>query len=173
MLSTTSKAPSPTDIDMITEAIPILLAILVLRSLSTTASVAGGGVGGLFIPLVVAGALTGSIIGNVVDPKDSALGSELGMLLVQGGRLSRDHVVDEQPLFVEPYDALDITGWDLIDGDSPCGDPDRVAEGNGVGEVGERCELVESGVGDDDDVGGDSVEEREHAARSRRQDVLE
>ena len=49
--------------------IPILLAILVLRSLSTTASVAGGGVGGLFIPLVVAGALTGSIIGNVVDPE--------------------------------------------------------------------------------------------------------
>ena len=35
----------------------LLLAVLVLRSLATSATVAGGGVGGLFVPLVVAGAL--------------------------------------------------------------------------------------------------------------------
>ena len=40
-------------------SVPMLLAILVLRCLATTATVAGGGVGGLFVPLVVAGALLG------------------------------------------------------------------------------------------------------------------
>ena len=64
--------------------IPILFAILVLRSLSTTASVAGGGVGGLFIPLVVAGALTGSIIGNVVDSKDLTLFIVIGVAAFLG-----------------------------------------------------------------------------------------
>ena len=64
--------------------IPILLAILVLRSLTTTASVAGGGVGGLFIPLVVAGALTGSIIGNVVDPKDLTMFVVIGVAAFLG-----------------------------------------------------------------------------------------
>jgi CIC family chloride channel protein len=61
-----------------------LLAILVLRSLSTTASVAGGGVGGLFIPLVVAGALTGSIIGNIVDPNDLRLFVVIGVAAFLG-----------------------------------------------------------------------------------------
>ena len=64
--------------------IPILLAILVLRSLSTTASVAGGGVGGLFIPLVVAGALTGSIIGDFVDPKDLTMFIVIGVAAFLG-----------------------------------------------------------------------------------------
>lgn len=64
--------------------IPILLGILVLRSLSTTAAVAGGGVGGLFIPLVVAGALTGSIIGNVVDPADITLFVVVGVAAFLG-----------------------------------------------------------------------------------------
>lgn len=45
----------------------VLLAILALRSLATSAVVAGGGVGGLFVPLVVAGALTGAAVGNIVD----------------------------------------------------------------------------------------------------------
>ena len=64
--------------------IPILLAILVLRSLTTTAAVAGGGVGGLFIPLVVAGALTGSIIGNLVDPKDLTMFVVIGVAAFLG-----------------------------------------------------------------------------------------
>ena len=45
----------------------VLLAILALRSLATPAVVAGGGVGGLFVPLVVTGALTGAAVGNIVD----------------------------------------------------------------------------------------------------------
>ncbi len=46
--------------------------ILVIRCLATTATVAGGGVGGLFIPLVVAGALLGrATAGLIGDPKSS------------------------------------------------------------------------------------------------------
>lgn len=46
-------------------AVPILLLVLVLRCLATAASTAGGGAGGLFIPLVVAGALLGRATGNL------------------------------------------------------------------------------------------------------------
>ncbi len=48
----------------------LLAAILVLRCLATTVTVAGGGVGGLFIPLVVGGALTGAAIGTAVNQFD-------------------------------------------------------------------------------------------------------
>jgi len=51
----------------------ILLAVLGLRCLATSAAVAGGGVGGLFIPLVVAGALTGATIGGAVNRGDLTL----------------------------------------------------------------------------------------------------
>ena len=59
------------------------------------------------------------------------------------GQLARsptaaDPSVGAHPLFVEPCDAFGIAGWDLVDRDSPCGDPDWVAEGDGFGEVGER-----------------------------------
>ncbi|MBK5287281.1 MAG: chloride channel protein [Acidimicrobiia bacterium] len=46
-------------------AVPVLLLILVLRCLATAAATAGGGAGGLFIPLVVAGALLGRATGNL------------------------------------------------------------------------------------------------------------
>jgi len=46
-------------------AIPILLLILLLRCLATGVTVAGGGAGGLFIPLVVAGALLGRAAGAI------------------------------------------------------------------------------------------------------------
>jgi CIC family chloride channel protein len=49
----------------------MLGAILVLRCLATTAAVAGGGVGGLFVPLVVAGALLGRMFGVVVGHDES------------------------------------------------------------------------------------------------------
>ncbi len=53
-------------------AVWLLLAILVLRCLATAATVAGGGVGGLFIPLVVGGALLGRITAEVIgDPKST------------------------------------------------------------------------------------------------------
>lgn len=44
----------------------LLLAVLLLRCLATGATVAGGGVGGLFVPLVVAGSLLGRVFGDVV-----------------------------------------------------------------------------------------------------------
>ncbi len=49
----------------------LLAAILVLRCLATSAAVAGGGVGGLFVPLVVAGALLGRMFGVVIGHDDS------------------------------------------------------------------------------------------------------
>ena len=47
-------------------ALPLIGALFTLRLLATTATVAGGGVGGLFIPLVIAGALVGDGLATVV-----------------------------------------------------------------------------------------------------------
>ena len=52
-------------------SVALLLAVLVLRCLATGAAVAGGGVGGLFVPLVVAGALLGRAFGVAVGSTDS------------------------------------------------------------------------------------------------------
>ena len=52
-------------------SVTLLLAVLVLRCLATSATVAGGGVGGLFVPLVVAGALLGRAFGVAVGSTDS------------------------------------------------------------------------------------------------------
>ena len=52
-------------------SVALLLAVLVLRCLATGAAVAGGGVGGLFVPLVVAGALLGRAFGGAVGSTDS------------------------------------------------------------------------------------------------------
>ena len=52
-------------------AVALLLAVLLLRCLATGAAVAGGGVGGLFVPLVVAGALLGRACGAAVGNTDS------------------------------------------------------------------------------------------------------
>ena len=62
----------------------ILIALLVLRSLATSATVAGGGVGGLFVPLVVAGALTGAAIGSVVDADAMTLFIVIGVAAFLG-----------------------------------------------------------------------------------------
>jgi len=56
----------------------LVAAILVLRCLATSVTVAGGGVGGLFIPLVVTGALTGRLVGGVVDALDTSLFTVVG-----------------------------------------------------------------------------------------------
>jgi CIC family chloride channel protein len=53
-------------------------AILVLRCTATSATIAGGGVGGLFIPLVVAGALAGRIVGGAVNALDTTLFTVVG-----------------------------------------------------------------------------------------------
>jgi CIC family chloride channel protein len=65
-------------------SIPVLLGILGLRCMATSVTVAGGGVGGLFIPLVVAGALTGSIIGTAVNSFDLTLFIVIGVAAFLG-----------------------------------------------------------------------------------------
>jgi CIC family chloride channel protein len=59
-------------------ALWLLAIVLVVRCLATAATVAGSGVGGLFIPLVVAGALLGRIAAGVVG------GSNITLFVVVG-----------------------------------------------------------------------------------------
>ena len=54
-------------------AVGLLLLVLVLRCLATAVTTAGGGAGGLFIPLVVAGALVGRAAGGIVGRVDDTL----------------------------------------------------------------------------------------------------
>jgi CBS domain-containing protein len=46
--------------------IALVLALLAFRVVATTATVTGGGVGGLFIPLVIAGALVGQVAAEII-----------------------------------------------------------------------------------------------------------
>jgi CIC family chloride channel protein len=62
----------------------VVAAVLVLRCVATAVTVAGGGVGGLFIPLVVAGALTGRLVGGAVDALDSSLFTVVGVAAFLG-----------------------------------------------------------------------------------------
>ena len=59
-------------------------AILLLRCLATSATIAGGGVGGLFIPLVVAGALAGRMVGGTVNALDTSLFTVIGVAAFLG-----------------------------------------------------------------------------------------
>jgi CIC family chloride channel protein len=52
--------------------------------MSTATVVAGGGVGGLFIPLVVGGAIVGRAVGGLVNPNDPTLYVLLGMAAFLG-----------------------------------------------------------------------------------------
>ncbi len=65
-------------------AIWLLVAIFAIRCVATAATVAGGGVGGLFIPLVVGGAVVGRAVGDVVNPSDPTLYVLLGMAAFLG-----------------------------------------------------------------------------------------
>ena len=65
-------------------ALWVLLAVLVLRCLATATTLAGGGVGGLFVPLVVAGALVGRAVGDIVNPLDPTLYVLLGIAAFLG-----------------------------------------------------------------------------------------
>ena len=62
----------------------LVAAILVLRCVATSTTVAGGGVGGLFIPLVVAGALAGRVVGGVVNALDTSLFTTIGVAAFLG-----------------------------------------------------------------------------------------
>jgi CIC family chloride channel protein len=56
----------------------LIAVILLLRCVATSTTVAGGGVGGLFIPLVVAGALAGRVVGGAVNELDTSLFTVVG-----------------------------------------------------------------------------------------------
>jgi CIC family chloride channel protein len=62
----------------------LVLVVLVLRCAATTATVGGSGVGGLFIPLVVAGALVGRAVGGTVNALDTSLFLVLGVAAFLG-----------------------------------------------------------------------------------------
>ncbi len=67
-----------------TRSVWVILALFVLRGLATSATVAGGGVGGLFVPLVVAGALTGALVGGAVSGPDLDLFIVIGVAAFLG-----------------------------------------------------------------------------------------
>jgi len=55
-----------------------------IRAVATATSVAGGGAGGLFVPLVVEGALTGRMIGGLVGGPNESLYAVLGIAAFLG-----------------------------------------------------------------------------------------
>lgn len=65
-------------------AVWLLMVILVIRCLATATTLAGGGVGGVFIPLVVGGAIVGRAVGDVVNPLDPTLYTLLGIAAFLG-----------------------------------------------------------------------------------------
>lgn len=64
----------------------LILALLVLRCLATVTAVAGGGAGGLFIPLVAGGALVGSAVATILgsDAADHTLLVVIGVAAFLG-----------------------------------------------------------------------------------------
>jgi CIC family chloride channel protein len=65
-------------------ALELVALMLLLRCLATATSVGSGGVGGLFIPLVVAGALLGRFVGGAFDALDTELFTVIGIAAVLG-----------------------------------------------------------------------------------------
>lgn len=64
--------------------VELVLLLLMLRCVATTATVAGGGAGGLFVPLVVAGALFGRAVAGIFGALDSTLFLVVGVAAVLG-----------------------------------------------------------------------------------------
>ena len=65
-------------------ALWILVAVFLLRMCATATTLAGGGVGGVFIPLVVGGAIVGRAVGEVFNTVDPALYVLLGIAAFLG-----------------------------------------------------------------------------------------
>ena len=65
-------------------ALWLLAAVFALRLVATATTLAGGGVGGVFIPLVVAGAIVGRGVGDVINPSDPTLYVLLGIAAFLG-----------------------------------------------------------------------------------------
>jgi len=64
--------------------VAIVLGVFALRTIATSATVAGGGAGGLFVPLVVAGALFGRAVGGIVGAVDTTLFTVIGVAAFLG-----------------------------------------------------------------------------------------
>jgi CIC family chloride channel protein len=62
----------------------LIVAMFFLRALATTATVAGGGAGGLFIPLVIQGVLVGRAVGGLFGAPDSSLFPVIGIAAFLG-----------------------------------------------------------------------------------------
>ncbi|HEX5367400.1 MAG TPA: chloride channel protein [Acidimicrobiales bacterium] len=62
----------------------LVLLLLVLRVVATLATFGGGGVGGLFVPLVVSGALMGRLVGDAFGMADTTLLIVVGMAAFLG-----------------------------------------------------------------------------------------
>ncbi len=65
-------------------AIALVLALFALRAVATALTLAGGGVGGLFIPLAVQGALLGRAMGGLVGSSGSTLFPLIGLAAFLG-----------------------------------------------------------------------------------------
>ena len=65
-------------------AVAAVIALGTLRVVGTAATVAGGGTGGLFIPLVIQGALVGRAVGGIFETETSTLFPVVGMAAFLG-----------------------------------------------------------------------------------------
>jgi CIC family chloride channel protein len=65
-------------------AVWVIVGVFVLRMLATTLALGGSGVGGLFVPLVVQGALLGGALGAAVHAHDTSLFPLLGVAAFLG-----------------------------------------------------------------------------------------
>jgi CBS domain-containing protein len=63
---------------------PLLALLFLLRMTASIATVAGGGVGGLFIPLAVQGVLLGRFVGELLGQGDSSLYPTIGLAAFLG-----------------------------------------------------------------------------------------
>ena len=70
-------------------AIWLLVAVFAIRALGPT--IAGGGVGGLCIPLMAAGAVLGRIFADAVDPPETTLYVTVGAACMLGGGYAAPH----------------------------------------------------------------------------------
>ncbi len=102
----------------------LVLLLLVLRAAASAGTLAGGGVGGLFVPLVVEGALVGRLIGGLVGDAGSTLFPVLGVAAFLGAGyrvpLAGIMFVAEttgQPFFVVPGLLAAVTA-DILAGRS-------------------------------------------------------
>ena len=65
-------------------ALWLLIAVFIIRSFASAATLVGGGVGGVFIPLVVGGAIVGRAVGEVVHPERFSLYTLIGIAAFLG-----------------------------------------------------------------------------------------